>query len=85
MSVEFVFRGVTFVLRRHWTGEPGFKRGTGKWMWQYRDKAHLGGPWSCAENAIANRSLALGFRRALENAIADAQAELDELGKVPPT
>lgn len=57
--VEFVFKGVTFQVKLDAVNYP-----------VYRDKAHLGGPWSDAIRAAANKSLDLKFRRSLQSAIA---------------
>lgn len=56
-TVEFTFDKVIYTVRIE-TGQIS-----------YRDKAHLGGPWSDASKTAANKSIKLGFRRKLITAI----------------
>jgi hypothetical protein len=55
--VEFTWRGITFVVRLS-DGQA-----------VYRDRAHLGGPWSNAAKSIVSTSLDGSFRRALQAAV----------------
>ena len=55
---EFTWEGVTFTVRLRSDG-----------MAVYRDKAHLGGPWSVAGATLCNSSIDAGFRRALTRAV----------------
>lgn len=60
---EFVFKGVTFVVRRDASGNL-----------VYRDRVHAGGPWSVAEASLKHTSLHPTFRRRLGDACRVLQA-----------
>lgn len=51
---EFIFRGVTFVVKRLPDGRL-----------VYKDKAHLGGPWSDYLLTISNKSFSRVFKNLL--------------------
>jgi len=57
VKVEFTWRGITFVVRKDANGTT-----------VYRDKAHLGGPWSNVAKTVGNTSLEASFRKALQAA-----------------
>jgi len=55
---EFTWEGVTFTVRLRSDGIAVF-----------RDKAHLGGPWSVAASIICCTGAAASFKRALRKAV----------------
>jgi hypothetical protein len=57
-NTEFVHEGITWIVRKN-GNDPA----------EYKDKAHVGGPWSNATNTILNHSIKLSFRKALKRAI----------------
>ena len=57
MRIEFQWRGITWELQ---CTPRGFA---------YRDKAHLGGPWTSIYPTIDNPAIHAGFRRALHRAV----------------
>lgn len=60
MSTHFVWKGVTWIVR--WNGGAV----------QYKDAAHLGGPWSDLVTTLKNPSIDKQFR----NKLAKAEREL---------
>lgn len=56
---EFQFKGITFVVKRSLAGNL-----------IYKDKAHLGGPWSKVNESLSNKSLDRTFRNGLRLASA---------------
>jgi hypothetical protein len=62
--VEFTWKKITFLV----------KMSSGATV--YRDKAHLGGPWSQVVDTLKNSSFDLSFRRALAKAEKEVLAKL---------
>ena len=54
---EFVWKNITFLVRSR------------NGVWEYKDKEHLGGPWSEASKTLANKTYAASFRRKLSETI----------------
>ena len=57
-TAEFTFKRWTYVLKVGRIGNLVF-----------RDKEHLGGPWSDANSYLKDKGIHLGFRRALQGAV----------------
>lgn len=66
-ALRFEENRVLWLVRRGANGTP-----------EYRDAAHLGGPWVSAEKTIANRSIRISFRRTLERAVEGVKYHADE-------
>lgn len=66
-ALRFEENRVLWLVRRGANGTP-----------EYRDAAHLGGPWVSAAKTIANKSIRLSFRRALERAVEGVKYHADE-------
>ena len=56
-ETKFVWKGITWRVRYN-NGRP-----------DYKDAAHLGGPWSDAAFCIRNKSIDNSFRRKLKSAV----------------
>lgn len=54
-TTEFEWKGITWIVRL----DDG----------SYRDKAHIGGPWSSITETMQNKSIHTGFKRAMRKAI----------------
>ena len=52
---EFVWKNITWIVRLNDES--------------YRDKAHIGGPWSSVSQTLGNKSIDVSFRRALKKAM----------------
>ena len=55
--IEFIEKGIVWQVRLMSNGQCA-----------YRDKAHLGGPWTYVAVTLGNTSIRVAFRRALAKA-----------------